>query len=309
MQTQGWSERTIESYAANVRHFLDFIATDNITSLEDIDSRILHAYQSHLYNEKSDKGKRLTLSSQHTKLVAVRSFFRYLHQSEVLLVDPSADLILPKKPKELPKGVLSEQQVEILLEQPDVSTTLGFRDRTILEVLYAAGVRNTELRIPKCKCRDYDADLAQMRLTVRHGKNAKDRVVPLGEIACDYLREYLQTIRPELNKQQNQQLLFLTKNGRQFTHSNLVTLVEKYVRRAGLQACPEQGRRSHFTPHSLRHACATRMLRHGANLRYVQEMLGHESVATTQRYTKVEVSDLQRMHRKFHPRERLDESE
>ena len=224
----------------------------------------------------------------------MRSFFGYLHTTGVLLLDPSTDLVLPKKPKHLPRGVMSEQQVEKLLEQPDVTTPLGFRDRTLLEVLYATGLRNSELRHLAL----YDLDLPNLRLTVRQGKNAKDRVLPLGEIAADYLKEYLQTGRLELNKNPEQQQLFVSKNGKQITQANLVWIIRKYVKQAALS--PQ------FTPHSLRHSCATHMLRGGADLRYVQEMLGHASVETTQIYTQVEVKDLQAMHRKYHPRERFD---
>ena len=293
MQAQGWSKRTIESYEANVRFFLDFLSAEtSVAGLAEIDSKLLHAYQQYLYNQKLKSGKRLSLSSQHTRLVAVRGFFRFLHHTDVLLFDPSADLVLPKKPKQLPRGVMSEQQVEKLLDQPDVATPLGFRDRTLLEVLYATGIRNTELR----NLALYDLDLPNLRLTVRQGKNAKDRVVPLGEIAADYLKEYLQMVRPQLCKSPQQQLLCVSKHGKQITQANLVWIIRKYVKQAGLTG---------FTPHSLRHSCATHMLRGGADLRYVQEMLGHASVATTQLYTKVEVKDLQAMHRKCHPRERM----
>ena len=294
MQAQNWSKRTIESYSANVRFFYDFLSAEtSVTALQEVDSKLLHGYQQYLYNQKLTSGKRLSLSTQHTRLVAVRSFFGYLHTTGVLLLDPSTDLVLPKKPKHLPKGVMSEQQVEKLLEQPDVSTSLGFRDRTLLEVLYATGLRNTELR----NLALYDLDLPNLRLTVRQGKNAKDRVLPLGEIAADYLKEYLQTARLELNKNPEQQLLFVSKHGKQITQANLVWITRKYVKQAGLVG---------FTPHSLRHSCATHMLRGGADLRYVQEMLGHASVETTQIYTQVEVKDLQAMHRKYHPRERFD---
>ena len=181
MQAQGWSNRTIEGYEANVRFFCEFLSAEtSVAGIEEIDSKTLHGYQQYLYNQKLKNGKRLSLSTQHKRLVAVRSFFRYLQASDALLFDPSSDLVLPKKPKFLPRGVMSEQQVEQLLEQPDVSTALGFRDRTLIETLYATGVRNSVLR----NLAQYDLDLPNLRLTVRQGKNAKDRVVPLGEIAA-----------------------------------------------------------------------------------------------------------------------------
>lgn len=293
MQAQNWSPRTIESYESNVRFFYDFLQSEtSVNVLQDIDSKLLYSYQQFIYNQEQRSGKRLSLSTQHTRLVAVRSFFGYLHHTGVLLLDPSTDLVLPKKPKHLPKGVMSEQQVAALLEQPDTGTTLGFRDRTLIETLYATGIRNTELR----NLALYDLELPNLRLTIRQGKNAKDRVVPLGEIAADYLKEYLETERPKLSTNPKQQLVFISKSGKQITLANLVWIIRKYAKKAGIG--------SQFTPHSLRHSCATHMLRGGADLRYVQEMLGHASVETTQIYTQVEVKDLAEMHRRFHPRER-----
>lgn len=292
MKVKGWSERTLESYSSDVKFFLNYLKDEtSVVNLLDIDNRSLSGFQSFLFNYQTKKGKRLALSSQHNKLVAVRSFFRFLFETDVLIFDPSAALHLPKKRKSLPKGVMSEKQVEKLLSQPDLSTALGFRDRTILEILYSSGIRNSELR----SLTVYDADLNLLQLTIRKGKNAKDRVVPLGEIAANFIKEYLLTFRPKLAMNETE-LLFISKNGLKITQANLVWIFAKYVKQAGFN--------TQFTPHSLRHSCATHMLRHGADIRYIQEMLGHASVATTQIYTKVEVTDLRTMHRQCHPREK-----
>ncbi|MCP4373532.1 MAG: tyrosine-type recombinase/integrase [Deltaproteobacteria bacterium] len=313
MLTRGWSERTQESYKSNVRFFLDYLINEtSVQNLNEIDSKILSGFQTFLYHYESrqrrhassragtgETGKRLALSSQHTKLVSVRSFFHFLYETDVLLFNPSAALHLPKKRKSLPKGVMSEKQVEKLLNQPDLSTALGFRDGTILETLYSSGIRNSELR----SLAVYDVDLNLLQLAIRKGKNAKDRVVPLGEIAADYIHEYLVSARPKLNRSSamadaSNELLFISKNGLQITKANLIWIIAKYVKEAGLK--------QNFTPHSLRHSCATHMLRAGADIRYIQEMLGHASVATTQIYTKVEVTDLRAMHRQCHPREKVN---
>jgi len=292
MQVLGWSERTQESYKSNVRFFLNYLIKEtSVENLNEIDGKTLSGFQTFLYHSETKQGKRLALSSQHNKLVSVRSFFHWLYESGVLLFDLSAALNLPKKQRGLPKGVMSEKEVEQLLGQPDILTALGLRDRTILEVLYSSGIRNTELR----NLAVYDIDLKQLQLMVRQGKNAKDRVVPIGEIAADFIHEYLISARPKLNPSQDNDLLFISKNGLQITKANLVWIFNKYVEKAGLEA--------HFTPHSLRHSCATHMLRAGADIRYIQELLGHASVATTQLYTKVEVADLRAMHRQCHPRE------
>ncbi len=291
MQALGWSERTQESYNGNVHFFLNYLINQtSVENLNGIDGKTLSGFQTFLYHSETKQGKRLALSSQHNKLVSVRSFFHWLYESGVLLYDLSAALNLPKKQRGLPKGVMSEKEVVNLLGQPDINRPLGFRDRTILEVLYSSGIRNTELR----NLAVYDVDLKQLQLMVRQGKNAKDRVVPLGEIAADFIHEYLISARPKLIRQETEKL-FISKNGLQITKANLVWIFNKYAKQADLNGL--------FTPHSLRHSCATHMLRAGADIRYIQELLGHASVATTQLYTKVEVADLRAMHRQCHPRE------
>ncbi len=302
MLSRGWSERTQESYKSNIRFFLDYLINEtSVENLNEIDAKILSGFQTFLYHSETKQGKRLALSSQHTKLVSVRSFFHFLYETDILLFDPSAALHLPKKRRSLPKGVMSEKQVEKLLNQPDLSTALGFRDRTILETLYSTGIRNSELR----SLNIYDVDFNQLQTNIIKGKNAKDRVVPLGESAADYIHEYIISARPKLNAssrkrdlQPDNELLFISKNGLQITKANLIWIIAKYVEQAALN-----GR---FTPHSLRHSCATHMLRHGADIRYIQEMLGHASVATTQIYTKVEVTDLRAMHRQCNTREKVN---
>lgn len=199
MKIRAFSPRTIEGYAADVRFFLNFLhnETSNIT-ITDIDTRTVHSYQTYIFYTET-RGKRLSVSSQHTRLVAVRTFFRFLLENDLVLFNPAASIKLPRKEKRLPAGVMSEKQIEMLLKQPDTKTALGFRDRTILELLYASGIRNTELRSLSI----YDINTEQLRLVVRQGKNAKDRMVPLGEIAADYVKEYLQMIRPKLSGNQD----------------------------------------------------------------------------------------------------------
>lgn len=313
MQVKGFSERTIEDYRSNVRQFLNYLLEEcAVSSIQEIDRQRVHSYQNYLYSVKTKGGKRLKLESQHKKLVAVRSFFRFLLSIEAVLFNPAASIKLPKKGKKLPAGVLSEQQVELVLEMPDTCTPLGFRDRTIMETLYATAIRNTELR----ELTVYDVDADQMRLTVHQGKNAKDRVVPLGEIACDYLREYLVTIRPQLCRKlsltrgkndSDQNVLFVSKNGRQITQDNLVRIVQKYVKKLRDQLGASDSLPPKISPHSFRHSCAAHMLKHGADIRYIQELLGHASVATTQIYTRVEEAELKAVHRKCHPRERFND--
>jgi integrase/recombinase XerD len=177
------------------------------------------------------------------------------------------------------------------------TTPLGLRDRAILEVLYSTGIRNAELRALQL----YDLDLDRGLLRINEGKNAKDRVVPLGRAACNYLREYLTEARPRLLKARGaeattEQLVFLSRTGRPLWTLGVIYPIRKHARRAGIEKT--------ITPHTLRHTFATHMLQGRADIRHIQAMLGHASVATTQIYTRVEVTDLKAVHRRCHPRER-----
>jgi integrase/recombinase XerD len=223
-------------------------------------------------------------------LSAVRSFFRHLFKQGVLFHDPAASLEHPKHSQPLPRGILSDAHVLALLKAPDAKTPLGMRDRAILELLYTTGLRNTELRT--LRITDVERDAAQIHVT---GKGTKDRVVPVGRIALNWLSLYLKEARPKLLGGKDRGLVFLSKNGRIITTLNLIDLVRKYGKKAGL---PQE-----VTPHALRHTCATHLLRAGADIRSIQVLLGHSSLATTQIYTHVEIADLKKVHRAFHPRE------
>lgn len=294
LHVKNYSERTIDDYKCYLRQFIDYLEKEtSVAGLHDIDSQTIYGYQNHLYHARTSTGKRLSLESQAKKLTAVKRFFEYLIETGDMVFNPASVIKLPKMKKHLPKGVMSEQQVEDLLEQIDTSTPLGVRDRAMIELLYATAIRNSELR----QLAVYDVDPQQLKLTVRHGKGKKDRVVPMGEIACDYVQEYLQTIRPKLIVlNPDQDLLFVSKHGKQITRANLIWIIHKYVKQTA--NLPKD-----VGPHSLRHSCATHMLRRGADLRYVQQLLGHASISTTQIYTQVDDADLKAVHRRCHPRE------
>jgi integrase/recombinase XerD len=225
----------------------------------------------------------------------VRSFFRYLVKSDVLLYDPAASLELPKRKGILPRSVLSKKEMARLLAAPDATTPLGLRDRAMLEVLYSTGIRNAELRALQL----YDLDLDRGLLRINDGKNAKDRVVPLGEVACAFLREYLAEARPKLLSVRGgagEAKVFLSKNGRPLLPLGVIVPIHKHAKAAGIERP--------VTPHTLRHTFATHLLAGRADIRHIQAMLGHTSVATTQIYTRVEVTDLKAVHHRCHPREK-----
>lgn len=293
LKVQNYAPRTLESLEAHVRFFLEYLEKETrIEDLCELGHEDMTAYQTWLYFAETRRGKEkpLCLNTQGARLSAVQGFFRHLFKQGVLFHDPAASLEKPKHHTPLPRGILSDAHVLALLKAPDVQTSLGLRDRAILEMLYATGIRNEELR--SLKLQDVDRETGQVRVT---GKGTKDRVVPVGRIALNWLTLYLQQARPGLVNGCDHGLLFVSKNGRKLTTLSLIDVVKKYARKAGL---PEA-----VTPHGLRHTCATHLLRAGADIRHIQVLLGHSSLATTQIYTHVDITDLKKVHRMYHPRE------
>lgn len=294
----GWSPRTIDAYRSHLGFFLVYLdAETDVQEITEVLPDTLHAYQTHLYTWTDEKDRGLAIATQAARLSAVRSLFRFLVKTDVLLYDPASSLTLPKRKAILPRSILTKQEMVRLLRAPDTTTPLGLRDRAMLEVLYSTGIRNAEIRALKV----YDLDLDRGLLRINEGKNAKDRVVPLGKSACEIVREYLTEARPKLLKARGvegagEQTVFLSKTGRPLLTLGVIYPIRKHAKRAGIEKA--------ITPHTLRHTFATHMLRGRADIRHIQAMLGHSSVATTQIYTRVEIPDLQAVHRRCHPRER-----
>lgn len=292
MKAAGFSERTVPDYAHNVRLFLDYLAELGIENIAEADRQILADYQARVLLQ-AHRGKALSPSTRKARLTCVRTFYRYLLKAGIVLYDPAEDLDLPKRPKTLPRNILTKKEIGQLLSAPDLEKPLGLRDRAIIEVFYATGIRVSEL----CDLTLQDIDLSAGELRINQGKNKKDRLVPLGEIACDFLSLYLHEARPKL-ADSSQAALFVTKNGRPFCRTNMSFLISRYGRKAGLK--------KGSSPHALRHTCATHLLKGKADIRQIQELLGHASVATTQRYTQVEIGDLKKVLKRCHPRERKE---
>lgn len=292
LQARGFSPRTVPEYIRNVERFLAYLKELNIYDITEVNQRIMAAYQVSLLEEKY-RDRPISTVTKLRRLSTVRSFFQYLVKTGVVTFDPTADLDLPKRHKSLPKNILTKKEMAKLLSLPDLSTPLGIRDRAILETLYSTGIRASEL----CNLKLVDVDTARGELRVTKGKNAKDRVVPIGEIACDYIELYLAKARRFLAPA-SQPILFVTKSGKKFHYTTLSHLVIRYGKKAGLK--------KQISAHSLRHTCASHLLKGKADIRYIQEILGHASLATTQVYTKVEINDLKKVHHRCHPREKKE---
>jgi integrase/recombinase XerD len=246
-------------------------------------------------------GEPISANYCNTHLYALRGYYRFLFETGRILVDPCSELPRLRGRRALPKGVLSPSQAMKLLQQPNVLTLFGFRDRVILELLYSTGLRGLEV----CRLSIYDVDLDDGTVTVRNGKGGKDRVVPLGKVAAHYVREYLTNVRPRmlarLPSPGAADRLFFSQMRRPLHPQMIYYMVRKNRTKASLPITT--------STHSLRHTCATEMLRGGASVRHVQEMLGHSKITTTQIYTRVVPTDLKKVHAKTAPSERVKKIE
>lgn len=238
--------------------------------------------------------KPLSFSSQVARLVPVRGFFKWMTRQNVLLWNPASEIELPRQEKRLPKHVLTADEAERVMQEPDVSDPIGLRDRAILETLYSTGIRRMEVM----HLTVFDLDAERGTVMVRQGKGKKDRMVPIGERAVMWIEKYLDEGRPKLVMPPDAGVLFLTQEGEEISSHRLTQLVREYVNGAEIGktgAC-----------HLFRHTCATLMLEGGADIRYIQEMLGHVELSTTQIYTQVSIRRLKAVHALTHPTAKLD---
>ena len=288
-KAKGLSPLSIVNYLCDTRAFLRYLEEEEkIEDLKTVDKKTISRYQTYLYSHP----RGYSLRTQSKKLQGLKHFFRFLESEDLLLSDPTTLLKLPKIPKELPLNTPSEKEIKKLLNSIDLDAWLGLRDRAILEILYSTGIRSGELMNLKMDSIDREDKL----LKIYKGKGGKDRVVPAGETAIHYLGLYLQNERSKFVKKEGETRVFLTSRGNPMKSENIADILRRWVKHACLT--------KPIRPHMLRHAMATHMLRHNAPIRHIQEILGHASLGTTQLYTKVEITDLQRVHRRTHPRER-----
>jgi integrase/recombinase XerD len=292
LDLQTYSPRSIKTYCDDVERFFAWLSEhEGLQSLDEVNERQLSAYHAHLQYSKTAKGTYLATTTLHHMLYAVKLFYRFMHQERLIKHDYAHLITPPRQKRGLPKNVPGEQDIAAMLDSVKPTNLLDIRNRAILELLYATGIRNMELRLLTLE----DLNLSERTLFI-HGKGAKDRVVPLGSWVVPYLTEYLEAVRPKLLRSKKSDLLFVTKSGNEIPAENLCYIVRTRAKAAGIT--------QRLNPHTMRHACATHMLRGGADIRYIQELLGHAELSTTQIYTHVDISMLKKAHKQFHPREK-----
>jgi integrase/recombinase XerD len=294
LRARNYSEYTVKSRRVHLGFFVGWCRDRGITEPTEVTRPILEHYQRFLFHYRQKNGNPLTFRSQHSRLVPLRVWFRWLARQHYILHNPASELELPRMEHRLPKAVLSASEVEQVLAQPDVGDPLGLRDRALMETLYSTGMRRLELANLKL----YDLDTERGTVAIRQGKGKKDRVIPIGERAAAWVEKYIRESRPVLVTEPDDHTLFLSNAGEPFSLDHLSNLVRTHVDASGI------GKRG--ACHMFRHVCATLMLENGADIRYIQQMLGHSDLKTTQIYTHVSIRQLKRIHAATHPAARLE---
>lgn len=283
---------TVYARRRQVHRFLKFCRRQSVTKPTQFTRDLLKAYHHSLCEHRTTAGQPLKPATVQHLLVGVNAFLTWLVREHVLSANPMSDFEMPRKGRSLPRAVLTPGEVAIVLEQPDVRTLQGLRDRAILEVLYSTGLRRMEL----CRLNLSHLDSVNHLMRVEQGKGRKDRLVPISSEALGWVQRYLNKARAKSHQAHDEPALFLNLFGRRLSEQVLGSIVRRLVRRANV------GKTG--SCHLFRHAFATGLLRNGCDLRHIQTMLGHASLETTQLYTHLDTGQIQAAHRKFHPGER-----
>jgi len=292
LAVKGFSENTLRVRGVYLAMFLRWCGRNGIASAREVTRRVLERYQECLFLHRKLNGQPLSVSSQYSRLALVRLWLRWMQRYGYIRQVPTGEIELPRLAYKLP-SVLTRAQVEQVLSQPNTQRPIGIRDRAILEVFYSTGIRRTELM----RLKILDLDRERGVVTVREGKGKRDRTVPIGGRAVLWLDQYLSRARPKVVREVDGGVVFLTATGATFAPNHLSWLVRKYLRAAKIAkngAC-----------HVFRHTMATHMLEGGADIRYIQEMLGHARLDTTQIYTHVSIRKLKQVHTRTHPSARI----
>lgn len=289
LAVRNYSEETRGRAEWNLIRFASWCDERDLAELAEVTRPMIERYQRHLFYYRTKSGRPLGAITQRGMLTAVQGLFRWATRQDLIPANPASELELPRVEKRLPRVVLTAEEAERVLALPDVATALGLRDRTLLEVLYATGIRRKEV----AELDVFAVHEGRMTVTVRQGKGKKDRLVPISERALSWVRRYLDEVRPKLVVEPDPKTLFLSATGLPLVADELSKLARSYVKQSGVSgegAC-----------HVFRHSMATAMLENGADLRVIQEILGHAQLGTTSIYTHLSLRKLQEVYRATHP--------
>ncbi|MGB9839914.1 site-specific tyrosine recombinase XerD [Thermovenabulum sp.] len=279
---RGLSNNTVLSYKNDLNQFINFLKNNGVKTFNEVNRANIISYLLFLQRKKRAS------SSILRSLAAIKTFYHFLLRERIIEEDPTYNLDTPKLEKKLPR-VLTVEEVEKLLASPDKEDLWGLRDRTMLELLYATGIRVSELI--SLKVEDVNLEMGYLKCM---GKGSKERIIPIGSVATSFLNLYINEIRKKLLKNKECDYLFFNHQGKSLTRQGFWKIIKKYARRANIN--------KEITPHTLRHSFATHLLENGADLRSVQEMLGHSDISTTQIYTHLTKSKIREVYDRTHPR-------
>lgn len=292
LRALGRSEKTVMGARYDLGSFLKFLQSVHVLNVDELNADVMADYQQELAFRPTARGTLLSLRTQAQLLGVVKGFTRFLKQKEYLLHDPGQSIKLPRKPKTLPKVILTEAEVKLLMDAVDLHTNTGYRNRIVLEILYDTAIRRAEI----CTITLSALDLTEGYIHIL-GKGNKERMVPLSRRVCELANNYILAVRPSFIQGEDSGYLILNRWGRKMNGSGIWNVVKQCARLAGIK--------KNVTTHTFRHTCATHMLKNGAPIRHLQEMLGHESLESTQIYTRVTINDLKKIHARYHPGENL----
>ncbi len=279
---KGLARNTLESYRRDLHKFFLFLEKEKIKAFANVDRSHITGYLLSLKNA----GRSPSTISRN--VASIRSYFNYLVQEDLLEDNPAQLVKAPRIEKKLPR-VLTTKEVDRLLQQPRDDGQAGLRDKAMLELLYASGIRVSEL--VSLNVTDFSPEVGYLRC---RGKGMKERIVPIGSVSVNFVQEYLRSCRPKILKQNEEKALFLNHHGRRLTRQGFWKILKKYAQQSRING--------EITPHTLRHSFATHLLENGADLRSVQEMLGHSDISTTQIYTQITRRKIREVYDKTHPR-------
>jgi len=289
MAVRQYSEDHRGARRKELRHFSEYAAERNVTRIHDVSRAFVERYQRHLFYYRKKNGKPLGPTTQYQRICSVKMFLKWAARQHIIDVNPAADIDMPRLPMKLPREVLTPREAELVLIQPDVKELLGVRDRAMLEVLYSTGMRRKEL----ANLLIHDVNQERGTVMVREGKGKRDRVVPIGNRALEWIEKYITETRGHLVVEPDSKFLFLSTTGEAFHPDYLTRMVRQYI----LQA--DVGKKG--SCHIFRHTMATAMLENGADIRFIQAILGHAKPETTSIYTRVSITKLKEIHTATHP--------
>ena len=289
LRVRNYSDDYRDTQRFNLVHFIRWSQQRDLYHPKEMSRPILESYQRHVSNLKGKTGVSLSVRTQREKICTLKGFFKWLCRQYLIEKNPAIELEYPRSEKRLPQIPMSEQEVDAVLREPDTSDPLGIRDRAILELFYSTGIRRCEM--VSLQTEHFEAH--RKLLVVRQGKGRKDRYVPVGTRAVEWVQRYLDQVRPLLEFTPDESTLFLSSYGEAINADVLSRKVSRYIESSGI------GRGG--SCHLFRHTCATHMLENGADIRFIQKLLGHESLKSTQIYTEVNIKKLQEVYSQTHP--------